>query len=80
MSVAAIGLEENQAKYEQNYFQDQNIKVSVPKCSKVIFKMNVLQMMTIQMADCKSLFSLPLSLLMWVRNGWLHKEAGKMIY
>lgn len=78
--MAATGLQVNQAKYEQNYFQDQNLKVSVPKCSKVILKMNVLQMTTIQMADSKSLFSLPLSLLMQVRNGWLHKEADKMIY
>lgn len=40
MSVTAIGLQVNQAKHEQNCFQDQNLKASVPKCSEVIFKIN----------------------------------------
>lgn len=56
--MTVIGLQVNQVKHEQNYFQDQNLKASVPKCSKVIFKIIV----TIQMADSKSLLSLPLPL------------------
>lgn len=60
VSLTAIALQVNQAKHEQNYFQDQNLKASVPKCN--FLKLIVLQMKTIQMVDSKSLLSLPLSL------------------
>lgn len=35
-----MGLQVNLAKHKQKYFQDQNLKASVPKCSEVIFEMN----------------------------------------
>lgn len=35
-----MGLQVNLAKHKQKYFQDQNLKASVPKGSEVIFEMN----------------------------------------
>lgn len=60
VSVTAMGLQVNLAKHKQKYFQNQNLKASVPKCSKVISEINCVTDKG-HTNDSKSLLSLPLS-------------------